>query len=151
MLDEIDSVDSVLDEMDLVDAVDVESRLVDAESVEGCFVVTVIMEFAEFIRGDVLNIVDVWWKVCSVVSTGMLEEIDSDESVLDEIVVDADDVEKRLVDAESVEGCFVVTVIIELVEVIIGGWLDIVDVWWEGAVCIIIAGSSKQFKLFSLI
>ena len=43
--------------------------------------------------------------------------------MLDEIVIDADDVESRLLDIESVEGCLIVTVIMELVEVIFEGWL----------------------------
>ena len=51
MLDEIDSVSSVLDKMVVVD-VDVESKLVDAKSVEGCLFVTVFMELVEFIFGD---------------------------------------------------------------------------------------------------
>ena len=38
-------------------------------------------------------------------------------------LVDTDDVESRPVDAKSVDGCLVVLVTIELVEVIFGDWL----------------------------
>ena len=43
-------------------------------------------------------------------------------------LVDADDVESRLVDTKSVDGCLVVPVTIELVEVIFVDWLDKDDV-----------------------
>ena len=82
----------------------------------------------------------------------MLDESDSVDSVLDEIdLVDADDVESELVDAESVEGSLVVIVIMELVDVIFGDWLDKDDVCLEGAVCVIIGGSSEHVESFSLI
>ena len=84
---------------------------------------------------------DVWWEVCLEVTTTMFDEIDSVDSVLDAIAVDAIGVEGRLV----------VTVIIELVETIFGDWLDKIDAWWEGVVCIIIAGSAEHVELFSLI
>ena len=51
----------------------------------------------------------------------------------------------------AVEGCLVGTAIMELVEVIFGDWLDKDDGWWEWVVCIIIAGSSEDVELFSLI
>ena len=134
VFDEIDSVDFVLDDI-VVDAADVESRLVDAKSVDGCLVVPVIIELVEVVFGDWLDKSDVWWKVCLVVSIVMFDEIDSVDFVLDEKVVDADNVESRLVDAKSVDGCLVVPVTMELVEVVFGDWLDKDDVWWK--VCLV--------------
>ena len=54
MLDEIDSVDSVLDKMDLVEDVDEDGRSVGAAA-EGLLDVTVVKELVEVVLGDVLD------------------------------------------------------------------------------------------------
>ena len=116
MLDEISSVESMLDKI-VVDGDDVESRLADAKSFEGCFVATVIVELVGVILGGWGNEDSAWWEgVMSVSVTG-------------EMVVGTDGVESMSVDAESVESCLDVTVIVELVEVSFGGWLNLVDAW----------------------
>ena len=61
-----------------------------------------ILELVEVVFGDWPNKDD--GKVCSVVSTAMLDEVDSIEFVLDEIAVDVADVESGLDDAKSVGG-----------------------------------------------
>ena len=79
----------------------------------------------------------------------MLDEIDSVNFVLDEISLDSVDVERMLVGTKCVVGCLVVNVIMELVYVILGVWLDKDDGWWEGIACIILAGSPEHFEMFS--